>query len=165
MNIDRHGPRPIPDLCHLSYPPWLSLQTTFNVHRYTDTVYSAKKISNYVFLEKELRCLSPNFHIHVSVNDLYIITIGLHIFLQLNRQTDHGKHKVRTYKEYHSVCQPSELGLPPQPPTRRLVCPLPPVSGGRGTLAGEKGVGRVPIPTRGIHCGTLYMYVLCDGKI
>jgi hypothetical protein len=32
---------------------------------------------------------------------------------------------------------------------------------GRGTLAGEKGVGRVPIPTRGIHCGTLYMYVLC----
>jgi hypothetical protein len=42
------------------------------------------------------------------------------------------------------------------------VCPLPPVSGGRGTLAGEKGVGRVPIPTRGIHCGTLYMYVLCE---
>ncbi len=27
----------------------------------------------------------------------------------------------------------------PQPPTRRLVCPLPPVSGERGTLAGEKG--------------------------
>jgi hypothetical protein len=50
----------------------------------------------------------------------------------------------------------------PQPPSRMLVCPLPPVSGGRGTLAGEKGVGRVPIPTRGIHCGTLYMYVLCD---
>jgi hypothetical protein len=47
------------------------------------------------------------------------------------------------------------------PPTRRLVCPLPPVSGGRGTLAGEKGVGRVPIPTRGIHCGTIDMYVLC----
>ncbi len=49
----------------------------------------------------------------------------------------------------------------PPPPTRRIVCPLPPVSGGRGTLAGEKGVGRVPIPTRGIHCGTLYMWVLC----
>jgi hypothetical protein len=42
------------------------------------------------------------------------------------------------------------------------VCPLPPVSGGRGTLAGEKRAGRVPIPTRGIHCGTLYMYVLCE---
>jgi hypothetical protein len=52
----------------------------------------------------------------------------------------------------------------PQPPTRRLVCPLPPVSGGRGTLAGEKGVGRVPIPMRGIHCGTLYMYVLCGSN-
>jgi hypothetical protein len=46
------------------------------------------------------------------------------------------------------------IGTPPQPPPRRLVCHLPPVSGGRGTLAGEKGVGRVPIPTRG-------MYVLC----
>jgi hypothetical protein len=54
------------------------------------------------------------------------------------------------------------IGTPPQPPTRRLVCHLPPVSGGRGTHAGEKGVGRVPIPTRGIHYGTLYMYVLCD---
>jgi hypothetical protein len=53
------------------------------------------------------------------------------------------------------------IGTPPQPPTRRLVCHLPPVSGGRGTLAGEKRVGRVPIPTRGIHCDTLYMYVLC----
>jgi hypothetical protein len=53
------------------------------------------------------------------------------------------------------------IGTSPQPPTRRLVCPLPPVSGGRGTLSGEKGGGRVPIPTKGIHCGTLYMYVLC----
>ncbi len=42
------------------------------------------------------------------------------------------------------------MGLPPTPHPQ-----------GRGTLAGEKGVGRVPIPTRGIHCGTLYMYVLC----
>jgi hypothetical protein len=36
----------------------------------------------------ELRRLSPNFHIHVSVSDLYIPRIGLHIFLQQNRQTD-----------------------------------------------------------------------------
>jgi hypothetical protein len=34
--------------------------------------------------EKELRGLSPNFYIHVSVSDLY--TIGPHI-LQQNRQT------------------------------------------------------------------------------
>jgi hypothetical protein len=31
----------------------------------------------YVFPEKELRDLSPKFHIHVSVNDLFIPTIGL----------------------------------------------------------------------------------------
>jgi hypothetical protein len=73
-----------------------------------------------------------------------------------------GYHKVRTYKEYHSVCPSSELGLPPTPHPQASV-PPPPVSGGRGTLAGEKGVGRVPIPTRDIHCGTLYMYVLCGG--
>jgi hypothetical protein len=69
-------------------------------------------------------------------------------------------HPVCTYKEYHSVCPSSELGIPPTPHPQASV-PLPPVSGGRGTLAGEKGVGRVPIPTRGVHCGTLYMYVLC----
>jgi hypothetical protein len=68
-------------------------------------------------------------------------------------------HKVRTYKEYHSVCPSSELGLPPTPHPQASVPPH--VSGGRATLAGEKGVGRVPIPTRGIHCGTLYMYILC----
>ncbi len=39
----------------------------------------------YVFPEKKLRGLSPNFHIHVSVSDLYILRIGLHIFLQQNR--------------------------------------------------------------------------------
>jgi hypothetical protein len=31
-----------------------------------------------------LRGLSPNFHIHVSVSDLYILTIGLPILLQEN---------------------------------------------------------------------------------
>ncbi len=35
----------------------------------------------YVFPEKELRGLSLNFHIRVSVCDLYIPRIGLHIFL------------------------------------------------------------------------------------
>ncbi len=36
----------------------------------------------YVLPEKELRGLSPNFHIYVSVSDLYIPRIGPHIFLQ-----------------------------------------------------------------------------------
>ncbi len=40
-----------------------------------------KEIGIYVFPEKELRGLSPNFHIHVSVSNLlynvYIPTFGL----------------------------------------------------------------------------------------
>jgi hypothetical protein len=36
----------------------------------------------YLFPEKELRGLSPNFHIHVSESDLYISRIGPRIFLQ-----------------------------------------------------------------------------------
>jgi hypothetical protein len=44
-----------------------------------------------VFPEKELRGLSPNFHIHVSVT-VYIFpcTIVPPIFLQQNMQTDLG---------------------------------------------------------------------------
>jgi hypothetical protein len=34
----------------------------------------------YVFPKKELRGLSPNFYLHVSVSDLYIPWVGLHIF-------------------------------------------------------------------------------------
>ncbi len=40
--------------------------------------------SNFVFPEKELCGLNPNFHIHVFVSDLYIPRIGPHIFLQQN---------------------------------------------------------------------------------
>ncbi len=44
--------------------------------------------------EKELRGLSPNFHICVSVSDLFIPRIGPRIFLQQNRQTDRGNLKI-----------------------------------------------------------------------
>jgi hypothetical protein len=40
--------------------------------------------------EKELRGLSPNFHLLLSVSDLCTPRIGPHIFLQQNRQTDPG---------------------------------------------------------------------------
>ncbi len=43
-----------------------------------------------VFPEKELRGLSPNSYIHVSVSDLNIPRIGPHIWRQQNRQTDPG---------------------------------------------------------------------------
>ncbi len=39
---------------------------------------------------KELRGLSPNFHIHWPESYLYIPTIGPPIFLQQNMQTDRG---------------------------------------------------------------------------
>jgi hypothetical protein len=45
-----------------------------------------------VFPEKELPGLSPNFHIHVFVSDLYIPMIGPPFFLQQNSQTDRGKY-------------------------------------------------------------------------
>ncbi len=40
----------------------------------------------YLFPEMKIRGLIPNFHIHVSVNDLFIPRIGPPIFLQQNRQ-------------------------------------------------------------------------------
>jgi hypothetical protein len=45
----------------------------------------------YVLPVKKLRGFSPNIHIHVSVSDLYISTIGPPIFLEQNRQTNRGK--------------------------------------------------------------------------
>ncbi len=40
------------------------------------------EISKQIFPEKEYRGLSTNFHIHMSVSDLYISTIGLPILLE-----------------------------------------------------------------------------------
>ncbi len=46
--------------------------------------------SKQIFPEKELRGLSPNSYIHVSVCNLYIPTIGLPILLKEKRWTDGG---------------------------------------------------------------------------
>ncbi len=56
---------------------------------------------------------------------------------------DHYSHKVRTYKEYHSVCPSSKLGLS-QPLSRQWVFPSPQKQGGGGTLACGWGVGGSP---------------------
>jgi hypothetical protein len=37
-----------------------------------------------IFPEKEFRSHRPDYHIHVSVSDLYIPTIDLHVLLQEN---------------------------------------------------------------------------------
>ncbi len=52
---------------------------------------TTKKIRIYVFPEKELRGLSPDFNIHVFMSDLHIPSFGAPTFLQQNtenRQTD-----------------------------------------------------------------------------
>jgi hypothetical protein len=40
------------------------------------------EISKQIFPENEYQGLSPDFHIHASVSDLYIPTIGLPILLE-----------------------------------------------------------------------------------
>jgi hypothetical protein len=69
-----------------------------SIHRSTHsltTLYSTlKEDPIYVFLEMKLRGLVPNFHIHVSVGDLYIPTIGLPILLQI--------HECRNWERSHA---------------------------------------------------------------
>jgi hypothetical protein len=68
--------------CAKCYCNWLLLRNNNSTN--------CKENSTYVFLFWELRGLSPNFHIHVSVSHSYIPRIGPHISLQQNRQTDPG---------------------------------------------------------------------------
>jgi hypothetical protein len=49
-----------------------------NVFLYDEQILHSES-SIYVFPEKELLSLSPNFHIDVSVSDLYIPRLGPHI--------------------------------------------------------------------------------------
>ncbi len=85
---------------------------------------------------------------------------------------DTVSHKVRTYKEYHSVCPLSELGLS-QSLSRQRVFPSPQKQGGGGTLACGRGVGGSPNSDEGhtlwysLHVRTLccVLYVcICRGQ-
>jgi hypothetical protein len=58
--------------------------------RYPLGLLHFKEISIYVFPEKQLCGLSSNFHIHVSVSDVYIPTIGPPLFLEQNMRIDGG---------------------------------------------------------------------------
>jgi hypothetical protein len=46
-----------------------------------------------IFPEKEYRGLSPNFHVHVSVSELYIPTRGLPVLLEEIRRLVLGIYK------------------------------------------------------------------------
>ncbi len=79
-------------------------------------------------------------------------------------------HKVRTYKEYHSVCPSSELGLS-QPLSRQRVFLSPQKQGGGGTLACGWGGGGESQFRRGAYTVVLFicayfvgiMFDLCVG--
>jgi hypothetical protein len=84
--LKRTWPCFIMDFQGLSRRPFLTRKRSLNLH--------CKEIWIYVFPAKEVRGLSPNFH--VSVSELYIPTFGPPIFLQQNRQTDRGIYKLLT---------------------------------------------------------------------
>jgi hypothetical protein len=65
--------------------PDLGPQTGFNESG--SAILQCNGNPSYIFPEKEWPGLNPNFHIHVSVSDLYISTIGL---LQENMRTNPG---------------------------------------------------------------------------
>jgi hypothetical protein len=69
-------------------PP--NLEKNFSCFRNTRSDLHCNEDPIYVFPEKELRGLSPNFHIQFMgvVSDLYIPRISPHIFLQQNGQVD-----------------------------------------------------------------------------
>jgi hypothetical protein len=55
---------------------------TFLLYIYLSTAKNQNRKLEKMFPEEELRSHSPNFHIHVSVSDLYIPTIDLSILWQ-----------------------------------------------------------------------------------
>jgi hypothetical protein len=59
-----------------------SVYIGYSNHSCTTLQRQNTEISKQIFPERKYRGLSPNFHIHAYVNDLYIPTIGLPILLE-----------------------------------------------------------------------------------
>jgi hypothetical protein len=79
-----------------------------------ESTYTATINPIYVFPEKELSDLSPTFHIHMFVSDLYIPKIGPRIFLQQNRQTDCGKsYRSQTHEFGNCPGKMRKISSPP----------------------------------------------------
>jgi hypothetical protein len=80
-------PDPDPDLFVRASSPGhsLSSMSSLGSRDVQPFVHTAKnQCQKQIFPENELRDHSPNFHIHVSVSDLYIPTIDLPVLLQEN---------------------------------------------------------------------------------
>ncbi len=88
--------------------------------------------SKYVYVEAATTTVAPSRVLSPVYTVLYMFSHCQFIknFKMGRRGGDGGDHKVRTYKEYHSVCPSSELGLS-QPLSRQRVFPSPPETGGR----------------------------------
>jgi hypothetical protein len=52
-NLDRHGPRPITNICHLLSPPSLSLQTTFKIKLFYFILSTEHKCANCALRQSE----------------------------------------------------------------------------------------------------------------
>jgi hypothetical protein len=72
-----------------TYGTWIAFRKGKQQCMYTAKRHNAENVKQ-IFPEKELCGLSPNFHINVSVSDLFIPMIGLPILLQENMWTDPG---------------------------------------------------------------------------
>jgi hypothetical protein len=87
---------PAPGSCNAIQTAKAEINTDLFCKKTTDSlVYYTLQRNNtenskQIFPEKELLVLSQNFHIHVSVRNLYITTIGLPILLQENMWTEPG---------------------------------------------------------------------------
>ncbi len=79
----------------MEMPPWLQGEPPYGFRasglRTANTQYRKSK---HIFPEKGLRGPSPNFHIHVSVCDLYIPMISLPIQLQESMWIDPGNVQI-----------------------------------------------------------------------
>jgi hypothetical protein len=109
-------------------------QQSWLYNTFTNTLYSLVQPTEHLLVQRTL---------HNSTTSVGGTTYIIHSFGESSMITNTKYVHIKSTTVY----APRRNWDSPQPPTRRLVCPLPPVSGGRGTLAGEKGVGRVPIPT------------------
>jgi hypothetical protein len=67
-----------------------------------------------IFPEKEYRGLSPNFHIHVSVSELYIPTMGLPVLLEEICRLILGICKSLTHRRHMNVEIGAEAALFPE---------------------------------------------------
>ncbi len=54
----------------------------------SDLFIPGNETAGLIFTKQNFKVMPPNFHVHVSVSDLYIPRIGLSILLQPNRHPD-----------------------------------------------------------------------------